>query len=109
MTTKMLTQIEQLAREGWCDTEISRRTGRAIAVVRYWRTKVGIPRGRKGNRNLSAKRYAVYDGKTTQFVIEGDVRECAEYMGIKVTTFRNYKWKFEQGRYKKYEIYEVEE
>lgn len=198
MTTKIVNQIEQLAREGWCGSEISRRLNIPGSTVRRFIQDAGIPAGKKGhagfaskekytfylrstgeylcegtteecaaalglkpgsvhtiihlNRNAKSKkyvirksdeekldiercincekqdcdncigrepkrkarecdlkRYTVYDGMTTQYLVEGTAEECAKYLGWKTETFRTNKTKFSQGDYKKYEIYEVEE
>ena len=106
MTAALLAQIEEMNRKGLNDTIIGETIGYASCVVSHWRRKLGLPAARI---NRSKKRYVIYDGETTQFIMEGSARECAEYMGIKVTTFHNFKWEFEHGLYKKYEIYDAEE
>ena len=60
-------------------------------------------------RRCAIKLYDLYDGETTQFLIEGTARECAEYMGVKKRSFHVAKYMFEQGKYQKYEIYDVKE
>lgn len=52
------------------------------------------------------KVYRVYNPKG-KFLVEGDVFACAEKLGMTVKSFRDAAEKFAQGRYKKYNIYDV--
>lgn len=106
MTAEFLAKIEQMNRKGLNDAIIAEAIGYSPSIVNHCRRKLGLP---IAGINRSKKRYTIYDGETTQFIMEGSARECAEYMGIKVATFRSYKCNFERGIYKKHEIYDVEE
>ena len=59
MTTKTLAKIEQLAREGFCDTEIARRVGQKYQAVRYWRIKAGVPKGNAGKHIQKKEKYII--------------------------------------------------
>ena len=52
------------------------------------------------------KIYRVYNPKG-KFLVEGTVAECAEKLGMTVSSFRDAAGKFREGRYKKYNIYDV--
>ena len=104
MTTKMLAEIERMNKAGMNDAWISEELGMDKCTVGYWRKKLGLT----VVGNIRSKRYTVYDGKTTQFIIEGTSRECAAKLGIEIQSFRRNKMRFNRGQYKKYEIYEVE-
>lgn len=106
MTTKTFEKIKELNAKGLCDADIARELGIPYQHVRYWRMKVSADNGSVRLRPW-AKRYMVYDGKTTQFFTEGTAAECAARMGIKRTSFHRIKVEFDRGNYHKYEIYEV--
>ena len=106
MTAECLAKIEQMNKKGLNDTIIGEDIGFAPNTVGYWRRKLGLP---AAGINRSTKLYTIYDGRTTQFIMEGTSRECSEYMGIKPGSFHSCKVRFEQGLYKKYEIYDVKE
>lgn len=108
MTTKLLAQVEALAREGWCDSEIGRRLGISNGVVRLWRMKAGIPIGKKGKR-IPTKRYSFYNRRTSEFLVEGTTKECAAFLGLKESCIKSLIYHIRKGRLKKYEIHEVEE
>lgn len=108
MTTKMLAQIETLAREGWCDSEIGRRLGISNEVVGPWRMKAGIPIGKKGKR-IPTKRYSFYNRRTSEFLVEGTAKECAAFLGLKESSIHSLIYHTRKGRLQKHEIYEVEE
>lgn len=106
MTAEILSQIEGMNRKGLNDEIIAEKIFCGTSTVRKWRKVLGLP---IAGVNRTKRRYALYDGKTTQYIMEGTARECAAYMGVKVETFRSAKVRFEHGRYKKYEIYEVDD
>lgn len=109
MTTKTLAEIERLARSGWCDAEIARRTGQTHKVAREWRIKLGLPIGKKGKKAAkTARRYTFYDRRTTRYLCEGTARECAEALGLKVNSVESIICRTRNGIRTKYEIYEVE-
>lgn len=107
MTTKLLQQIQQMARDGWCDAEIARRLGIHVSVARSWRVKAGLPYGRKGMRNKT-KCYAVYDGKTSDFLFEGTIEEVAQFLGKTMGGIYSCISRNKSGKLRKYEFYEVE-
>ena len=104
MTTEMLGKIKELNEQGLNDSAIAEQLHYSTTTVHYWRRWLGLPTTRI---NRTKKLYTVYDGVTTQFLIEGTAKECAAYMGVNVTRFYQIKCKFDDGAYKKYEIYEV--
>lgn len=108
MTTKTLEKIKRLAQEeGLCDAEIARQLGINHQSVRRWRIELGIPKGSIGKR-ISKKRYTFYDRKTTQFMCEGTLEECAAVLGLSMSGMHSIVCRARQGTYKKYEVYEVE-
>ncbi len=106
MTTKRLAQIEQLAKEGWCDAEIGRRLGIDTSTARRWRIKFGLPVGKKG-RTYPARRYTVYERKTSRYLFEGTGKEIADFLGLSRKTIYAYIHLTLKGKVKKYEFYEV--
>lgn len=105
MTAECLAKIEKMNKRGLNDTIIAEALCYSPCVVSKCRRKLGLP---IAGTNRTKKRYAIYDGETTQYIMEGTAKECAKYMGIKTESFYCSKIRFEQGIYKKYEIYEVE-
>lgn len=105
MTAEILSKIEEMNRKGLNDSIIAEALYCSITTVFRGRTMLGLPRV---GSNRTTKRYTIYDGKTTQYIMEGTAKECAEYMGVKVHNFHALKSKFRRGLYKKYEIHEVE-
>lgn len=106
MTAEILAKIEEMNKKGLNDSIIAEQLHYGETTVGTWRRRLGLP---ITGINRTKKRYAIYDGKTTQYIMEGSSRECAEYMGIKPESLRTLKNRFERGKYKKYEIYDVEE
>ena len=53
------------------------------------------------------KRYRVYNPTDGKFIVEGNVAECAEKLGMTEKSFWEAADKFMKGRYKKYNIYDV--
>ena len=107
MTTKLLAQIEELARDGWCDAEIGRRLGIDTTTARRWRVRLGIANGKKG-RKYPAKRYTVYDGKSSCYLFEGTGKEIADFLGLSRKTIYSYIHLALLGKVKKYVFCEVE-
>ena len=106
MTAELLEQIREMNGQGLNDAIIAERIYCSDSTVGNWRRRLNLP---PAGINRTKKLYAIYDGKTTQFLMEGSARECAEYMGITKSAFHSHKARFERGEYKKYEIYEVKE
>ena len=106
MTAECLAKIEQMNRNGLNDAIIGEAIGCSAHTVGHWRKKLGLS---VVGINRSKKLYTIYDGETTQYIMEGTSKECSEYMGIKPGSFHSCKVRFEQGIYKKYEIYDVKE
>lgn len=103
MTTKTLAQIRDMNRAGHSDAEICRKLGLPYATVNCWRKKSGLPR----NKVTRMKQYAFYDRKTSKFLYEGNVLECAEYLGLSAKSMPNTIFRSRNGL-GKYEVYEVE-
>lgn len=108
MTTKTLAQIEGMAREGWCDAEIGRRLGLEQKTVWRWRSRAGLPPGKKG-RAYPARRYTVYDRKTSRYLLEGTGKEIADFLGLSRKTIYAYIYQTLKGKAKKYEFCEVKD
>ena len=105
LTTKTISEIARLNAEGLNDEEIADVLGMKRCTVHYWRSiKLGLP---NTGHYRTAKRFTVYDGKTTQFLVEGTIKEICAALGMAYITFQHAKTAFERGRYYKYEIYEV--
>lgn len=103
MTTKLLSEIERLNKEGFTDTQISKKL--EIGSPKYvfvWRKRLGLPRVPKANK------YTVYD-KNGQYIIEGTAKQCAARLGIREDSFYFNVGLSRRGALKKYEIYEVKE
>lgn len=99
MTTKMLERLRKLSEQGLCDWQIAEQIGCSESSVTYWRYKLGLP------SSYGRLIYTVYDSKTTQFIVEGSMEKCAEYLGVARDTIMNYRWRTEHGKPCKYEVY----
>lgn len=108
MTTKTLAKIESLAKEGWCDAEIGRRLGIDTSTARRWRIKLGLLVGKNG-RTYPARRYTVYERKTSRYLFEGTGKEIADFLGLSKKTIYSYIHLTMIGKTKKYEFCEVEQ
>lgn len=108
MTTKTIVKIEQLARDGWCDAEIGRMVGVDTSTARRWRIKAGVEPGKNGRR-YPARKYAVYDAKSTEFLVEGTAKEIAEFLGLKRSGMYSTIYRSLRGQLNKYEFCEVTE
>ena len=110
MTTKQLAEVLRLAKEGYCDTAIGLRVGVSVSSVRYWRTKEGIPVGKKeDNRGTKRNVYVFYDRKSSQYLCEGTVPQIANALGISPKSIHSIISRTRSGALKKYEIFGVEE
>lgn len=108
MTTKVLAELKRLnEEENLCDAEIARRLGIRSSVVWKWRNELGLPLGKSGKQ--CKKHYAFYDRKTTQFLCEGTLEECANILGLAMSGMHSILTRVRKGENKKYEIHEVEE
>lgn len=105
MTEEILAQIEEMNRNGMNDRIIAEKIFCSTTTVARGRRLLGLS---AAGINRTKKRYVLYDGKTTQYIMEGTARECADYMGMTLRSFYQNKSRFRRGTYKKYEIYEVE-
>lgn len=107
---KTLAEIRRLASEGYCDTEIMRKTGKTRGQVRYWRIKEGISIGKKGKQNgNSRKMWIFYDRQTSEYLCEGTVFQCAAALGLTVSTVRSTISRWNTHHVGKYEIHEAED
>lgn len=68
---------------------------------------LGLTRNPTAQR--TAKRYVVYDHKTSQFKIEGTVKEIAVALNRRESTVWNYLHRFRNGLSTPWELYLVEE
>lgn len=102
MTIKTLNQIKELHSAGYVDREIAEELGISQTNVHYWRSKLGL------EPNRTNRWYAIYDRKTSDFIFEGRLAECCEFLGLTLCAFRRRYSRFKTGAAGKYEIYEVE-
>lgn len=104
ITTKTLNEIAALYHEGLTDREIAERLGTNENIVSYWRGgKLKLPAHRTHGR------YAVYDKKTSEFIVDGTAKKCAEYLGIAYSSFMSAASRCRHGKGGgKYEIYKAE-
>lgn len=101
MTSKTLLRLLEMARDGCTDREIGKAVGVAPSTVSYYRKKAGIDRTRgQACRTL----YALYD-RDGQYLFEGSVKECANFLEIQVHTVREYLSRFRAGKKTPVEIY----
>ena len=103
MTTKSLARICEMGRSGACLKEIAQDTGYCISTVGKWLRHQGI--GPPGQKYIPRRIYTVYKTKTTEFLVEGNAKKCASFLGIKLQSFRRaYTWSH-RGAPGKYTIY----
>ena len=103
MTTKSLARICEMGRSGACLKEIAQDTGYCISTVGKWLRHQGI--GPPGRKYIPRRIYTVYKTKTTEFLVEGNAKKCASFLGIKPQSFRRaYTWSH-RGAPVKYTIY----
>lgn len=101
MTSKTLLRLIEMARDGCTDREIGKAVGAAPSTVSYYRKKAGIDRTRGQEcRTL----YALYD-RDGQYLFEGNVKECANFLEIQEHTVREYLSRFRAGKKTPVEIY----
>lgn len=105
MTTKQVSELRRMNKAGLNDHIIAETLGLPQNTVWYNRSNLGLP----VNHKRRYRRYEVYDGKTTEYLFEGTARECAEWMGLTKKGFNSAFALFGKGKYRKYEIYEVED
>jgi hypothetical protein len=86
MTTKSLARICEMGRSGACLKEIAAETGYCISTVGKWLRVQGI--GSPGRKYIPRRIYTVYKTTTTEFLVEGNAKECAAFLGIKPQSFR---------------------
>lgn len=112
MTSKVLAEIKRMNENGKNDCEIARAVGTSHEMVRYYRSKVlGLPPAERRQKPWTYKKgrtYTVYDGHTTQFVVEGAVRECAEAMGMLPNSFYRAFLRSRRGEIGRWEIHVVD-
>lgn len=110
ITTKILSELRRLNQdEKMNDAEISEELGIPYGTVRYYRIKEGLPSRKHKYRNGLYKRYIVYNLRTSEFIVEGNAKECASLLGMQTGSFYSLVTKTRQGKSSKYEIYTVEE
>ena len=101
MTSKTLLLLFEMARDGCTDREIAKAVGAAPSTVSYYREKAGIDKTRgQTYRTL----YALYD-RDGQYLFEGSVKECANFLEIQENTVREYLSRFRAGKKTPVEIY----
>lgn len=83
MTTKQLKRIRDLHAEGQNDVQIAAEIGMPITTTRRWRSQLGLP-AHRGSQRVS---YTIYDRKTDQYLVEGDAKTCAAYIGKSLNSF----------------------
>lgn len=101
MTSKTLLRLLEMARDGCTDREIAKAVGAATSTVSYYRKKAGIDRTRGQAYHTL---YALYD-RDGQYLFEGSVKECANFLKIQEHTVREYLSRFRAGKKTPVEIY----
>ena len=86
MTTEKRDTLLRLAREGLYDRQVAQQLGVSTATVGYYRKRYGLLRGKRPPKHTL---YTVYD-LDEQYLFEGNVQECAEYLGVSQITVRRY-------------------
>lgn len=102
MSQEVENRIKRLSENGLYDREIAKRVGISARRVSYWRKKLGIIRPKGAQYHTL---YTMYDGKTSEYLFEGTVAECANFAGIQEATIRQYRSRFLAGQKPKYEIH----
>ena len=105
MTTRQFMELRRMNQAGLNDHIIAETLGIPQTTVWYNRNKLGLPVVKRKRH----KRYTVYNGKTSEYLIEGTAKECADWLGLTREGFNSAFGLFRKGQYKKYEIYLVEE
>ena len=101
MKSKTLLRVVEMAQSGCTDREIGKAVGAAPSTVSYYRKKAGIERDRgQTYRTL----YTLYD-RDGQYLFEGSVKECANFLEIQEHTVREYLSRFRAGKKTPVEIY----
>lgn len=98
--------IRELHGEGLTNIVIAEILGIAPATVSKRMDAMGLERNPTIRRD--SKRYAVYDSKTSEFVMEGTLRELAEMSGIKTVTAHSHLRHYHQGKKCRWEFQEVD-
>lgn len=101
MTSKTLLRLLEMARDGCTDRDIAKSVGVALSTVSYYRKKAGIDRSRGQAYHTL---YALYD-RDGQYLFEGSVKECANFLEIQEHTVREYLSRFRAGKKTPVEIY----
>lgn len=101
LTTKTHKELLRMAREGMYDKDIARKLGLSVQVVSYHRVQAGIRRGRGKPFHTV---YQMYD-KAGNYLFEGSVQQCAEFLGVQENTIRQYISRFRAGKRTPVEIY----
>lgn len=98
--------VLELWNEGCMNIEIAEILGVNSAAITKRLKVLGLTRNPTAQR--TAARYAVYDRKTTQFRVEGTVKEIAAALNLKESTVWNYLHRFRHGVVCPWEFYKVE-
>lgn len=98
--------IRELHGEGLTNIVIAEILGIAPATVSKRMREMGLERNPTIRRD--SKRYAVYDSKTSEFVMEGTLRELAEMFGIKTVTAHSHLRYYRMGKKCRWEFQEVD-
>lgn len=101
MTSKTLLRLLEMTRDGCTDRDIAKSVGVALSTVSYYRKKAGIDRSRGQAYHTL---YALYD-RDGQYLFEGSVKECANFLEIQEHTVREYLSRFRAGKKTPVEIY----
>lgn len=101
MTDETLHRLLKLAEKGLYDRVIAEKLGIKPATVFHYRKLYGLLRGQGQSPHTL---YAIY-GRDGQYLFEGNVRECAAFLGIQENTVRQYISRFRAGMRTPVEIY----
>lgn len=104
LTTKTHQELLRMAREGMYDKDIARKMGLSVQIVSYHRVQAGIRRGRGCAFHTV---YQLYD-RAGNYLFEGNVQQCAEFLGVHEDTIRQYISRFRSGKRTPVEIHAEE-
>ena len=101
LTTKTHQELLRMAREGMYDRDIAEALGVSNNIVSYYRKQAGILRGRGCAFHTV---YQLYD-RAGNYLFEGNVQQCAEFLGVHEDTIRQYISRFRAGKRTPVEIH----
>lgn len=89
ITIKTRKEIARLYKEGARTVDIAERFGICLSTVYHALVREGIQYGERAERYRCPHWYMVYD-RDENFLCQGTAQECADYLGIKRSSFYKY-------------------